>query len=154
MRLLLAGGEFADIRQYASTQEWKVSDRQVRRYMEAAYKKLARVTERDRTQLLGRHLMQRRALDARAIKSTDVRTALQVLRDQAALEGLYPASKAGAGAPDGITSYSLLAGTHISKRERVVRLLAAPQTTRPNCPSFAIRRPRCSTASPIPPCRR
>lgn len=89
LRLLLAGGEFDDIRQYASTQGWGVSDRQLRRYQERAYRKLAGATTRDHKQLLGRHLMQRRALYARAIKGNDFRGALAVLKDEAALEGLY-----------------------------------------------------------------
>src|SRR3990172_1628008 len=93
VRLLLAGAEFAEIRQYASDQDWKVSDRQVRRYMEAAYRRVARVTKRNSTELLGRHLMQRRALYARALKGNDLRTALQVLRDEASLQGLYPPTK-------------------------------------------------------------
>jgi hypothetical protein len=121
-RLVLAGAEFADIRQYASDQVWQVSQRQIRRYLEAAYKRLAQTTKRDRKQLLGRHLMQRRALYARSLKGNDVRTALQVLRDEAALQGLYPPTK--------ITS---LVGTQVltaeasplSRRERVVRLVAA-----------------------------
>ena len=44
--------------------------------------------------------MQRRALYARALKTSDVRTALLVLRDEAALEGLYPSVKSGGDASD------------------------------------------------------
>ena len=64
-RLLLAGAEFAEIRQFASDRSWHVSDRQIRRYMEVAYKRLAKLASRDRQQLLGRHLMQRLAIYAR-----------------------------------------------------------------------------------------
>ena len=88
-RLLLAGAEFAEIRQYASEKDWQVGDRQIRRYLDVAYRRLAKLTERDRQQLLGRHLGQRRALYARAVKEGDLRTALQILRDEAELEGLY-----------------------------------------------------------------
>ena len=92
-RLLLAGAEFAEIRQYASDHGWRISDRQVHRYMAAAYEGLATTTDRTRKQLLGRHLMQRRALYARALKSGDLKTALQILRDEADLEALYPPSR-------------------------------------------------------------
>jgi hypothetical protein len=90
-RLLLAGAEFAEIRQFASDRGWHVSERQIRRYMEVAYKRLAKLASRDRQQLLGRHLMQRLALYSRALKAGDLRTALQSLRDEAELEGLYEA---------------------------------------------------------------
>jgi hypothetical protein len=105
LRLLLAGAEFADIRQYAADHGWNVSERQVRRYMEVAHRYFAEATERDREQLLGRHLMQRRALYARALKENDLRTALQVLRDEAALQNLYPPTKIAPTTPDGENSY-------------------------------------------------
>ncbi len=123
-RLLLVGAEFADIRQYASEHDWGVSDRQVRRYVEMAHKRFAKASQRDRKQLLGRHLAQRRALYARAIKSGDLRSALQVLRDEAALEGLYPNGKPGQPVADGQFLYSSAATPPLSRRERVVRLLS------------------------------
>jgi hypothetical protein len=107
LRLILAGAEFADIRQYAADHGWKVSERQVRRYIEVAHRHFADATERDRGQLLGRHLMQRRALYARALKANDLRTALQVLRDEAELEGLYPPAKFAPTTPDGQEPYRL-----------------------------------------------
>ncbi len=66
LRLILAGAEFADIRQYASEQGWQVSERQVRRYQEAAYLRLAETADRDREQLrpLNRHVLRRRFLTA------------------------------------------------------------------------------------------
>lgn len=124
-RLLLAGAEFAEIRQYASEHSWQVSERQVRRYMETAYKRLARTTKRDRNQLLGRHLMQRRALYARSIKANDIRSALQVLRDEAALQGLYLPTKIAPTTPDGQFPYPGPQESPLSRRQRLVRLLAA-----------------------------
>jgi hypothetical protein len=88
--MLLDGAEFAEIRQFASDSGWNVTDRQLWRYQRAAYRKVVKITERDRVGLLGRHLMQRRSLYARALKANDLRTALQVLRDEAELQGLYP----------------------------------------------------------------
>src|SRR5688572_27575863 len=76
LRLLLAGAEHHEILQYAQERGWNVTHRQVYRYQEEAYKELAQVTERDKTQLLGRHLMQRRALYARCLKGGDHRTAI------------------------------------------------------------------------------
>ncbi len=52
LRLLLAGGEFEDIRQYAAAQGWKLSVRQLRRYQERAYRRLANMAYRDQKQLL------------------------------------------------------------------------------------------------------
>lgn len=92
-RLLLAGAEFADIRKYAQERNWQVSDRHVRRYIERAYSGLQKYGRRQQGQLLGRHLMQRRALYARSVKAGDVRTALQVVRDEANLLGLYQSGK-------------------------------------------------------------
>jgi hypothetical protein len=117
-RLLVAGAEFADVRQFATAQGWNVTDRQVRRYLETAYKRLAKVTNRDRKQMLGRHLTQRRALYARSAKGNDNRTALAILRDEAQLQGLYPGS-------DGHSAASGPQYSPLSRRERTVRLLAA-----------------------------
>jgi hypothetical protein len=49
--------------------------------------------------------MQRRALYARALKENDLRTALQVLRDEAALQNLYPPTKIAPTTPDGENAY-------------------------------------------------
>jgi hypothetical protein len=123
LRLILAGAEFGDVRQYASEHGWNISERQVRRYIEAAHKRFAKATRRDRTQLMGRHLMQRRALYARAIKASDLKTALQILRDEAELQGLYPAAKTTPTSPNGPFPGSYL--SPLTRQERVVRLLAA-----------------------------
>jgi hypothetical protein len=118
VRLLVAGAGLPEIRQFAKSHGWNVGDRQIRRYQELAYKRLAKTTDRSQKQLLGRHLQQRRTLFARCIKENDNRTALHVLRDEAELEGLYPGVD-GKKAPPG-PQYSPL-----SRLERTVRLLAA-----------------------------
>lgn len=118
-RLLLAGAAHEDIRQFASAHNWNVSDRQLRRYQERAYKKLVKAAQQDQQQLLGRHLLQRRALYARAMKTNDIRTALFVLKDEAALEGLYELAKQPVQASSPRTT--------ITRRNRLRRLLAARQ---------------------------
>jgi hypothetical protein len=124
LRLLLAGGEFEDIRQYAAAQGWKLSVRQLRRYQERAYRRLANMAHRDQKQLLGRHLMQRRALYARAMKVSDVKTALNVLKDEAQLQGLYSAVRNGESTAT--TGNPLLTGPPpISREQRFLRTLAA-----------------------------
>lgn len=125
LKLLLAGAEFEDIRQYASDKGWQLCYRQIRRYLEWAYKRLAKATHRDQEQLLGRHLMQRRALYARALKTNDIRTALNVLRDEASLEGLYPPTKIAPTTPDGKFPYQFSSGPPLSLEERFFRYLAA-----------------------------
>ena len=82
-RLILAGAEFSDLRQYVADQGWEVSDRQLRRYLDRVYAELAEGARHDRASLLGRHLMQRRTIYAKAIKGSDLRTALAVLKDEA-----------------------------------------------------------------------
>ena len=125
LRLILAGAEFPEIRHYASEHNWDVSERQVRRYLEAAYCRLAQMTERNRDQLLGRHLMQRRALYARCLRGDDLRTALIVLKDEAALEGLYPPTKIAPTTPDGRQLWPETKPE--DRRQRAVRLLAAEE---------------------------
>jgi hypothetical protein len=89
LKILLAGGEYEDIKQYATTKGWKISERSIRRYMQLAYERLADATNQNLKSLMGRHLMQRRGLYARALKTNDVRTALLVLKDEAMLQGLW-----------------------------------------------------------------
>jgi hypothetical protein len=82
------------------------------------------MAHRDQKQLLGRHLMQRRALYARAMKVSDVKTALNVLKDEAQLQGLYTAVKNGDVTSPG--GNPLLTGpSPISREERFYRTLAA-----------------------------
>jgi hypothetical protein len=127
-KLVLAGAEFADIRQFAADHGWQIGDRQVRRYIELVYERLAESTQRDREQLLGRHLMQRRALYARAVKSSDYRAALMILRDEAELSGLYLAKKIELTTPDGpgppFTGAPLIE-SKLSRRQRVVKRINA-----------------------------
>jgi hypothetical protein len=92
LQIRLAGAEFVDIRQHAAEKGWQISDRQLWRYIQKSDAILAESLERDREKLLNRHRAQRFALYARAMSVSDYRTALAVLKDQAQLEGLYPAS--------------------------------------------------------------
>jgi hypothetical protein len=125
LKILLAGGEYEDIRQYAATKEWKLSERQLRRYMQLAYERLADATNQNLKSLMGRHLMQRRGLYARALKTNDVRSALLALKDEAELEGLYPPTKVAPASPDGLYPYVYEHGPALSREERFKRLLAA-----------------------------
>ncbi|TWU04184.1 hypothetical protein CA54_60660 [Symmachiella macrocystis] len=123
LRLILAGAEFPEVRQHATQQGWELSDRQVRRYIEAAYRQFTKLTVRAVEQLLGRHIMQRRSLFARALKNGDLRTALAVLQDEAKLEGLYPPSKIAPTTPDGRQPYA--PHCSIELQERLPRLVIA-----------------------------
>jgi hypothetical protein len=123
LRLTLAGAEFPEIRQHAKQQGWEVSDRQIRRYMEAAYRQFTKLTIHDAEQLVSRHIMQRRSLFARALKNGDLRTALAVLQDEAKLEGLYPPAKVAPTTPDGRQPYA--PHCSIELQERLPRLVIA-----------------------------
>jgi hypothetical protein len=107
MKLIVAGAEFPDIRQYATDKNWNLTERQIWRYVKAAHRQFAEAIGRDRDELLGRHLMQRRALYARALKVGDLRTALMVLQDEASLFGLYAPMKIAPTTPDGKEPFRL-----------------------------------------------
>jgi hypothetical protein len=110
VQLILHGAEQADIVQYAAEKGWNVRSRQLRTYVERAYAEIAPILARDREQVLARHLMQRRALFARCMKINDYKTALQVLKDEAELMGLYAPKKVAPTTPDGSQSYDPVAG--------------------------------------------
>jgi hypothetical protein len=93
LEIRLAGAVFADIRRYASENQWDVTDRQLERYIAASDKLMAKDFERGRKRRLIRHIAQRRTLYARAFADGDWRTALAVVRDEAELEALYPDPK-------------------------------------------------------------
>jgi hypothetical protein len=88
--LKLLGALWADIRQHAEQQDWKVSDRQLHRYLAAAEEVIAANVEKNRDKLMAHHFAARRALYARAMAVSDYRTALGVLRDEAELLAMYP----------------------------------------------------------------
>src|SRR5262245_16486202 len=89
--LLCQGALFHQIRHYASKQEppWNVSDRQLRRYIRAAHKRLARILDKDRERLLNLHIARREHLYGRSLLMNDCPTTSRVLKDQAELLGLY-----------------------------------------------------------------
>jgi hypothetical protein len=136
LKLIVIGAEFEAIRQFADGQGWQVSERQLRRYQESAYVQLAQTTQRNRKQLLGRHLMQRRALYAQALKDKDLRTALRVLRDEASLEGLYPPTKIAPTTPDGQEPFRLaVADLKPSELRALKRLKERTPATADHSPS-------------------
>ena len=59
------------------------------------------------------------------MKANDLRTALQVLRDEANLEGLYPPTKFAPTTPDGKHPYHSAAFGGVRREERVTKLLLA-----------------------------
>jgi hypothetical protein len=85
----LNGAEFHDLQALAVEKEWKVSDSQMWRYVQAADKLIEQRFEQDRDRLFRRHVFQRRALYARALQDGDYRTGLAILKDEADLHGLY-----------------------------------------------------------------
>ena len=127
MRILIAGGELAEVKQYAQDQQWGVRTRQLKRYCHAAYLRMEKSTYRDRRQLLGRHLGVRKVLFAKSFKHGDMRTALQIVRDEAELLGLYPPTKVAPTTPDGEHPYDPNSPSAIPKRDRLVRQIRAMQ---------------------------
>ena len=90
LQIRLSGAEFVDIRQHASENGWKLSDRQLRRYIARTDDLLAETLEKNRDKIFNRHIAQRRALYARAASISDYGTCLRILKDEAELLGLYP----------------------------------------------------------------
>jgi hypothetical protein len=96
--ILVAGGSFRDIWQYASEKDpstgrpWRVSDRQLRRYVSMADELLSQRMENDRQKRFTLAIAQRQALYARAFEAGDWRAALSILKDRDELWGLYPSS--------------------------------------------------------------
>jgi hypothetical protein len=107
MDLLVAGVESKEIIQHAAKNGWNVRDRQIRNYVASAYKDLSGVLDRDVAELRGRHLAQRRHLYRQAMKTTspDLRAALQILKDEAELLGLYPPTKIAPTNPEGTRGF-------------------------------------------------
>ena len=125
LQLMLMGAQFPQIRQYALGKGWNVSDRQLRRYKKFAYQRMARSTKRKTEELRGRHLMQRQFLYARAIKDNDNRTALQALGDEAALLGLYPATKISTATASGRQALAASQPPPLGCGERLAKILNA-----------------------------
>ncbi len=93
-RLMIAGAaSFADVRQFATNHEWRVSDRQLRRYIEKAWAQMAEATNQKLVEFLALQLAQRRALYARAFKEGNLALCQKILKDDAELLGLYPSGK-------------------------------------------------------------
>src|SRR5262245_40913311 len=95
-KLRLGGAEMPDLRAHAQAQTppCDVSDGQLWRYVKAADALCVKYLDGKSEHLLSRHILQRRHLYAHAMSAGDYRTALAVLKDEAALENLYPAKKA------------------------------------------------------------
>ena len=125
LQLMLMGAQFPQIRQYALGKGWNVSDRQLRRYKKVAYQRMARSTKRKTEELRGRHLMQRQFLYARAIKDNDNRTALQTLSDEAALLGLYPATKISTASASGRQTLAASQPPPLGCGERLAKIMNA-----------------------------
>jgi len=96
--LRLGGAGFAEIREYARAPTdrqgqklppWDVSDSQLWRYIAAADKLCKERCDARAPHLLARHLLRRERLYAHALEVGDFKTALAVLKDEAALEGHY-----------------------------------------------------------------
>jgi hypothetical protein len=101
LNMILLGAQFHNIRHHAAVSGWGVSDRQLRRYIEAADFALAQTLERDRKKLLDRHLSMRRDLFARCMQTADYSNARLILADEAALLDLYPVKRIAPTTPDG-----------------------------------------------------
>ena len=90
---ILLGAEVPDLCEFATQQGWGLSRAQIRRYYQHALKKYTRQVNKNQHQHFARHLLQRRAIYARAMESGDWRTAFAIVKDEGELLGVYPAAK-------------------------------------------------------------
>ncbi len=86
----LDGAQYHDVVQYAAEKKWALQERQLREYMRRADALLVERQDKNRKQVIARHLAQRQALFARCVNAADYRTALSILDSDAKLRGLYP----------------------------------------------------------------
>lgn len=96
--LRVAGNSLRDIRHYAAEKDlasgrpWRLSDRQLARYVQQADELIARRLDRDQSKRLCLSIARREAIYAKAFAAGDWRVALAVLKDLDELTGLYPGS--------------------------------------------------------------
>ena len=95
-RLILDGWTTEQI--FQNTSEWGVTERQRRNYINEAEQRIMAIAAPEKAMHLARHIAARRQL---ARESNHVRDKLAVLKDEAALLGLYPATRHELGGPDG-----------------------------------------------------
>lgn len=92
-KLRLHGKEFPDLCKYAEENNWGISRQTLWRYISDADRMCDKYFAKKASNLLSRHVMQRRLLLDKCLAGEDYRTALEVLKDEARLAGLYPAKK-------------------------------------------------------------
>jgi hypothetical protein len=89
-RLILDGWESTAIVQNPSVKGWGITDRQIRQYISRARTRMKKELAKYRKVALEEHIAARRKLRREA---SDGRLALEVLRDEAKLLGLYAPEK-------------------------------------------------------------
>ena len=87
-QLLLEGKRTKEICRIAS-EKWKISRRQVERYITSSYKNLHKEFEKRRKRILDYHIALRMNLYRIAYEQENYRFCLTTLKDVAKLEGLY-----------------------------------------------------------------
>jgi hypothetical protein len=90
VELRLGGAEQAQVVEYGNAREWSVGPRMIRKYIAAADKKIGKQAEQNRSRNIGLHIGRRMNVLRRAMANDDLKTALAVLKDLAALQALYP----------------------------------------------------------------
>lgn len=124
MKIILFGGEFHDIREYAEQTDeatgrpWGVKKTALWVYQQRAYDLIEKQMEPRREKVFARHIQQRRQMFALAMEAGDLSTALQIAKDEADLHGLYPAAaKPGGEGNTNVNVYVDARGTRITVEE-------------------------------------
>lgn len=85
----LSGGQFHDLREWAQSHDWNVSNAQLWRYSQMADKLLAKRVEKNRDRLINMHVAKRELIYNRALASGHWGPALAAAKDIAELQRLY-----------------------------------------------------------------
>ena len=140
VQIRLEGAEGWDVASYVSELEakdghpWKMeaggkplSERQIRRYVEQAGKRIAEICRTHNPNAIFLHLAKLNRLYARSVQAGEIRTARAVLNDLAKLQDLYPGKKVKAEHTDHVyidNLADLTPGELDAERRRLEKLLA------------------------------
>ena len=107
--LLIDGWSRARICEYARNQQWNVSEGQIDRYIASARERIKANCSKDTEEKCALAEARLEALYGKAVEAGDLRLALNVVKEQRALQGLDEASGAAAPGKDALPFYAVLA---------------------------------------------
>src|SRR5712692_3956832 len=71
-QIIILGGQFSDLREYAKSEKWNVSESKLYRYQQRAFENFLASTEKDKDRLFAQHLRQLKEIYKRAMEGNDL----------------------------------------------------------------------------------